>query len=131
MEAAMTPDEFRRVALGMPEAVEGAHMGHPDFRAGGRIFATLAYPNDERGMVKLTPEQQNDLVRAEPEMFVPVRGAWGLKGCTGVRLAKTTVAALRPAMKMAWENARSQPARAARPKARRAAPARATRPKPL
>ena len=52
----MTPDDFRRIALEFPEAVEGAHMGHADFRVRNRIFATL--PDDATGMVKLAPEQQ-------------------------------------------------------------------------
>jgi hypothetical protein len=38
----MTPNEFRRIALGMEGAVEGEHMAHPDFRANGRIFATIS-----------------------------------------------------------------------------------------
>jgi hypothetical protein len=118
----MTPDAFRRIALALPEAEERAHMHHPDFRVGGKIFATLAYPDESRGMVKLTPEQQYNVVREWPDAFAPVKGAWGLKGCTSVRLAKATAAALRPAMKMAWEGARaSKPAkRTATPKARAA-----------
>jgi hypothetical protein len=71
----MTSDQFRRLALSFPEASESAHMGHPDFRAGGRIFATLGYPDDGWAMVKLTPEQQEELVRTEPDVFVPVKGA--------------------------------------------------------
>lgn len=103
----MSPDDFRRIALALPDVVEGAHLGHADFRVGGRIFATLGYPNETRGMVKVTPEQQNDLVRANPAAFVPVNGAWGRQGCTSVQLAAATAAALRPALKMAWEKARA------------------------
>ena len=78
----MTTKDFRRIALGMEGAVEGAHMGHADFRAHGRIFATIQSP--ERGMVKLTPEQQAAFVAASPEAFVPESGAWGRQGCTRV-----------------------------------------------
>ena len=115
----MTPDDFRRIALSMPEAVEHAHMHHPDFRVGNKIFATLAYPNDAWGMVKLTPEQQNDVVRARPRIFIPVTGAWGRRGCTSVWLSAATTPALRPVMKMAWENARQEAAKP--PKTRKAA----------
>ena len=52
----MTADEFRGLALDLPEAVEGAHMGHPDFRVGGKIFASLG-PDEAWGMVKLPPDQ--------------------------------------------------------------------------
>jgi hypothetical protein len=103
----MTPDAFRRIALALPETEERAHMRHPDFRVGGKIFATLAYPDDSWGMVKLAPEQQFNFVSTYPDAFQPVKGAWGLKGCTNVHLAKATAAALRPAMKMAWENAKT------------------------
>ena len=41
----MTAAEFRRLALSLPEAEEREHMHHPDFRVGGKIFATLGYPD--------------------------------------------------------------------------------------
>src|SRR5271154_7485763 len=84
--AEMTETDFRRLALGFPEASESAHMDHPDFRVRGKIFATLGYPDHNWGMVKLTPEQQTSLVRAEPTIFVPAKGAWGRRGSTTVRL---------------------------------------------
>ena len=83
----MTAKLFRRIALRMPEATEGAHMAHPDFRVRNKIFATLG-PGEAWGMVKLTPEQQRKFVQAEPDVFVPVRGAWGRQGATTVVLAQ-------------------------------------------
>ena len=102
----MTPAQFRQLALCLPETVESAHMHHPDFRRAGKIFATLAYPDESWAMVKLTPEQQSDLVHDHPEIFIPVKGAWGRQGCTNVQLAAATAGALRPALQLAWENAR-------------------------
>jgi len=90
-------------------------MRHPDFRVGGKIFATLAYPDAAWGMVKLNPEQQFNFVREYPASFIPVKGAWGLQGCTSVQLSKTTAPVLRPAMKLAWEIAQAAAA-AKRPK---------------
>src|SRR5215204_5852451 len=78
----MSANRFRRVALSLPEVVEGAHGGHPDFRVGKRVFASLGYPDKDWGMVKLTPEQQSVLVEAEPEIFRPVPGGWGKQGNT-------------------------------------------------
>jgi hypothetical protein len=72
----MTPNGFRRIALSMPEAVEASHMGHPDFRVGGKVFASLGYPDARWAMVKLNPEQQVKLVDANPEVFAPVAGGW-------------------------------------------------------
>jgi hypothetical protein len=86
----------------MPEASESAHMNHPDFRVRGKIFATLSYPDKSWGMVKLSPEQQQEFVQDNPLIFVPVKGGWGLKGATSVRLAKADAATLRRAIAAAW-----------------------------
>ena len=99
----MTPDEFRRLALQMEGAIEGAHMGHPDFRVNGKIFATL-YPDGASGMVKLTPEQQQDFLSSDAATFVPASGAWGRQGCTTVRLAVVDEDKLGEAMTLAWQN---------------------------
>ena len=105
-EMVVTAEQFRRLALSFPEACESSHMGHPDFRVrGGKIFATLAYPDGKWGMVKLTPEQQEEFVGAQPEVFEPVKGGWGRGGATSVRLTSATKAILRPAMAAAWCNA--------------------------
>jgi hypothetical protein len=104
----MTASKFRKVALGLLDAVEGAHQGHADFRVGKRVFATLGYPDEQRGMVKLTPEQQSMLVEAEPEIFRPVPGGWGKRGSTNVRLAKADPKTLQSALAMAWRNVASK-----------------------
>lgn len=98
----MTTNQFRRIALAMSGAVEGSHMDHPDFRANGRIFATL-HPDNVRGMVKLTPEQQDEFMRNDPDTFEPASGAWGRQGCTMVRLAKADETTVGEAMTLAWQ----------------------------
>src|ERR1700733_11959547 len=100
----MTPDQFRRLALSMPDAVEHAHMNHPDFRVGKKIFATLGYPNGKSGMVKLNFEQQELLVSAKPEIFTPAGGAWGKRGSTLINLEKIDEKTAASAVRMAWEN---------------------------
>jgi hypothetical protein len=100
----MSSTRFRRIALALPGAVEGAHQGTADFRVGKRIYATLGYPDDAWGMVKLTPEQQSVLVEAEPEIFRPVPGGWGKQGHTNVRLAKANATTLQSALTMAWKS---------------------------
>ncbi|HKW40449.1 MAG TPA: MmcQ/YjbR family DNA-binding protein [Gemmatimonadales bacterium] len=100
----MKAAEFRKAALSLPQASESAHMGHPDFRVAGRVFATLGYPRVGWGMVKLTPEQQELFIHAEPETFVPVNGAWGRAGSTSVRLQAARKAAVREALLIAWRN---------------------------
>ena len=105
----MSQSVFRRIALSLPDAVEGSHQGHADFRAGKRIFATLGYPDDDWGMVKLTPEQQSILVEAEPEIFRPVPGGWGKGGSTNVLLAKADAVTLKSALTMAWQNIAPKP----------------------
>lgn len=100
----MSPKDFRRIALGMRDAIESAHMGHPDFRVHGRIFATL-HADNLRGMVKLTPEQQQTFVRDNPATFEPENGAWGRQGCTRVLLSAVDEETLGEAMTLAWQNA--------------------------
>jgi len=104
----VTADDFRALALSFDGTVEQAHMGHPDFRANGRIFATLQ-ADDERGMVKVPPDEQIELLRVAEQTFTPASGAWGRQGCTMVRLAGADVATVRAAMTLAWELATSQP----------------------
>jgi hypothetical protein len=79
-------------------------MAHPDFRVKGKIFATLGYPDDGWGMVKLTADQQTVLVQAEPEVFRPVKGGWGQKGATNVWLEAASSTSVRDALVMAWRN---------------------------
>jgi hypothetical protein len=100
----MTPNEFRRLALSFPETEERGHMGHPDFRVCGKIFATLSFPDKGWGMVKLTPEQQEELVHDEPKTFDPCSGAWGRHGCTNVRLKAVKKTTLLRALEAAWRN---------------------------
>jgi hypothetical protein len=100
----MTPDGFRRLALKHPEAYESSHVGHPDFRIGKKVFATLFYPDLSFGMVRLTPAQQRAVVRAHPRVFQPVKGGWGLRGATNVKLRLATAATLRPALARAWKS---------------------------
>ena len=92
---------YRRIALEMPGAEERSHMGHPDFRVGGKIFATLD-AGETRGVVLLAPEQQEMLVEAEPAVFQPVPGGWGRKGSTQVFFQSADEATVRSALSMAW-----------------------------
>ena len=100
----MTAPQFRQLALSLPEASERAHMNHPDFRVGEKIFATLGYPDDEHGMVVLPPEEQAILVRKHPKAFALAKGAWGKRGSTTVRLDAIDRATLRTALEIAWRN---------------------------
>ena len=104
----MTPDRFRSLALEMSGAIESSHMNHPDFRIGGKIFASLGYPDDDHGMVKLTPAQQHEFLSRAPDVFSPCAGAWGKQGATAVNLAPANVALLRTALKAASENVASK-----------------------
>ena len=104
----MTADDFREMALAHQGAVEGAHMGHPDFRANGRIFASLTAAEDW-GVVMITPDEQKALIDAEPDVFVPAAGAWGRQGCTKIWLASANKADVRGALTLAWERIVSMP----------------------
>ena len=100
----MTPNEFRELALSFPEAIESAHMRHPDFRVAGKIFATLGYPDENSAMVKLSPDDQKEFVRSSPGVFTPVKGAWGRQGATTINLPAATIGLVREALTAAWRN---------------------------
>jgi hypothetical protein len=100
----MTAADFRRLALALPGAEERTHMDHPDFRVGNKIFASLGYPDKSHAMVKLSPEEQHYFSKAEPDVFVPVKGAWGRRGATSVHLKAARKETLRKAIQAAWRN---------------------------
>ena len=100
----MTANDFRKLALALPETEERQHMDHPDFRVAGKIFATLGYPDKSRAMVKLSPEDQHYFSKDFPEAFIPVKGAWGRRGATSVVLKAARRDALVKALQAAWRN---------------------------
>jgi hypothetical protein len=100
----MNPAEFRRLALELPGAEEKAHMNHPDFRVGGKIFASLGYPDAEHGMVVLPPAEQKRLLKLHPKAFAPAKGAWGKQGSTSIRLEAIDAKTLKGALEIAWRN---------------------------
>jgi hypothetical protein len=99
----MTARDFRRIVLGLEGAVEGAHMGHPDFRVHDRIFATLRN-RDTLGMVVLPPGEQRRMLGAHPDVFAPESGAWGRAGCTRFQLEAIDEETLGEAATLAWRN---------------------------
>src|SRR5436309_10942494 len=99
----MNTADFRRIALSFEGAEEGAHMGSPDFRVGGRIFATLASQSQGYGNLMLTPDQQAAFIGEAPEVFVPIAGGWGRMGMTHIRLAAANEDVLAGALRTAWK----------------------------
>jgi hypothetical protein len=95
---------FRKLALSFERTEERSHMNHPDFRVAGKIFATLNQ-DESLGMVKLTPDQQEVYAHDYPKVFMPVKGGWGLKGCTHIRLSAANKEILQNALLAAWQNA--------------------------
>jgi hypothetical protein len=109
----VTDDDFRAVLLELEGVEEGAHMGHPDFRCGGRIFASLM-ADGVRANVRLQPEEQSVLVGESPLAFAPAAGAWGRQGWTSIQLPGAPEAVVRAACMLAWQAAAAAPPRKAR-----------------
>ena len=99
----MDANDFRRIAVSLQGAKESSHMGAPDFRVGGRIFATLASQAQGYGNLMLTPEQQAAFVEELPEVFVPIAGGWGRMGATHIRLATASEDVLAGSLHTAWK----------------------------
>jgi len=110
-----TTRDYRRIVLALDGALESAHMGHPDFRANGRIFATLNH-DGSAGFVTLTPDQQKRLLREYPDVFTPAAGAWGRAGSTKVDLAAVDEETLGEALTLAWQNSTTRKAKNAKRK---------------
>jgi hypothetical protein len=104
----VTADDVRDVLLALEGVEEGAHMGHPDFRMGGRVFAGLL-ADEQVASVNLTPDAQVALVAENPGTFAPAAGAWGRQGWTRITLANAPAATVRGALVLAWELARQRP----------------------
>jgi YjbR protein len=99
----MNIKDFRRIALSMEGAEESSHMGNPDFRVDGRIFATLAAAKLGYGNLMLTPEQQAAFVAELPEVFIPVKGGWGRRGATHIVLSAANEDVVAGALRAAWQ----------------------------
>jgi len=100
----MTPDDFRRIALSFPDTEESSHCGAPDFRTGGRIFATLAMQAQGYGNLMITPEMQSDFIADRPDLFLPIPGGWGRMGMTHIRLAEADEDTLTGALSTAYKH---------------------------
>ncbi len=98
----MNADDFRRIALGLPEAEEKSHFGKADFRVRNKIFGSL--PGEDRAVIKLTQDEQAMLCEAEPAIFSPIKGGWGRQGWTAINLAVSDEPTLLSACRMAWRN---------------------------
>ena len=98
----MKLEQARRFALSLPEAIEAPHHEASSFRVGGKIFATLGYPDHRCAVVMLTPQDQDLLVRDYPKAFSPVAGKWGASGSTTVTLRSPTKRAVTLALDAAW-----------------------------
>lgn len=93
----MTGGRFRELALALPEAVEGSHMGHPDFRVRKKIFATLT-ADEDHGAVRCDPGSLDALVRQDPATF---RDAWGGRWL-GIALARIEEQEVETLLNDAW-----------------------------
>ncbi len=97
MKRRVDAETVRALALALPEAVESAHMDHPDFRVRGKIFATL--PADGASTcLKVRPEDLEALVAADPKSYRPVWGGRWL----AIDLAHVSRKALAALLADAW-----------------------------
>jgi hypothetical protein len=99
----MNANDFRSVALALPEAEEKSHFGKADFRVRNRIFGSL--PDESRAVLKFSPDEQAMLSAAEPGIFSPIKGGWGRQGWTQVDLSACDETTLHSACLVAWRNA--------------------------
>jgi hypothetical protein len=99
----MTSDQFRDLALSFKDSEERSHMGHPDFRVNGRIFATLS-PDGDLGMVRLTASQQSEYMHTVPRAIRAASGSWGEAGATMIQLEHIDESVAIELLHLAWQN---------------------------
>lgn len=113
----MTTEDFRRLALALPEAYEDLHRGKPTFRVNAKIFAMLGgqfgspASNDSMfsaldgsramALVKLVRDDQLNLCAAWPEA-VEQAPAYPHHGWTFVWLDEIEAEALETVVRLAW-----------------------------
>lgn len=102
MAGSVTLEDVRRLALALPGVAEMDHHGAPSFRVGGKIFSTVR-PDGSRLMVKLGPEDQENLCEAHPDAITPVPGYWGRKGATYVALDHVDAGLAQMLLALAWQ----------------------------
>jgi hypothetical protein len=120
---------FRRLALALPQAVEGSHMDHPDFRLNNQIFATLSGEKKGYGVLKLTLDQQAAFITDQPHIFSPVQGGWGRMGMTYIQLDQADESIMAGGLKTAYQNlhAKQTQKRSVKRSVKSATPAKTTR----
>lgn len=107
----MTYEQFRRLCLALPEAVEQETWGEATFRVRGRIFA-MGSPEGTRVSVKASLDDQAGLVAMDPRTF-EISAYTGRFGWVSVRLSRLNVRLGEQILKNAWE--RTAPRRLHRP----------------
>ncbi len=90
------------MALALPGTTEAPHHERTSFRVGGKIFATLGYPDERFAVVMLTPQDQDLVVRDHPTIFAPAAGKWGASGSTTVTLRDASAHVVASALEAAW-----------------------------
>jgi hypothetical protein len=95
-----TGDDFRAIALSLPQAEERETWGHPTFRVRDKMFAAMASDGTSASL-KATKEAQAALVGAEPEVF-SIPAYVGHHGWVGVALAGVDLEELRELITEAW-----------------------------
>ncbi len=98
----MSPEAFRELALGLPEASEGVHDGLATFLVRGRRFATLGWPEPHKVSMALSPAEQEMLLETCGHAVAPVPGGFGRMGHCILDLSAADDATVRSVTLMSW-----------------------------
>lgn len=72
-------NDFRKLAMSLPEAEEQPHFEKASFRVGKKIFATLNVP-ENRACLKFSELDQSAFCSFDKEVIYPVPNKWGKQG---------------------------------------------------
>ena len=96
----VTAARVRELVAALADAQEGAHHGHPDFRLGKKIFATLS-EHEDRAALRLTHVEARALAERSPDVYRLVSDREPI-GWVSVLLARADETELADLLEEAW-----------------------------
>ncbi|WP_018833579.1 MmcQ/YjbR family DNA-binding protein [Salinispora tropica] len=97
----ISEDDVRQRALTLPEAHASAHFDNADLRVRNKIFASFP-AGAGTVMLRLSPQDQAELLAEDPATFSAPDNHWGRQGWTSARLDRVDPVQLGELLTEAW-----------------------------
>ena len=98
----MTGKEFTELALSFPGTEQNPHFDRTGFKVTGKKMFTTYLGEDNTCNVFLTPREQAEFCKLDPENIYPVPNKWGAKGATTFELNRVPKEIISEALRSAY-----------------------------